>query len=183
MALMLLNYISNKNKVVLNHNKSTRNKLNLHSFYGLIEVKHSIRGRIRFRIDTLKGNKKLSEVLIKELNKIDLIRNCQANLVTASLLIEYDASKVDGETIQGVIMKLLNLDKSLDKGRDSNLRVMLKENIKAVDNGIYDFTSGYLDIKATFIIAFLLGAIYRYRRMNKDIFEVLNLLWWASRLI
>lgn len=183
MVLMLLNYISNKNKAVLNHDKSTRNKLNLHSFYGLIEVKHSIKGRIRFKVDILKGNKKISEVLIKELKKIELIKECQVNLVTASLLVEYDACKIDGETIQGVIMKLLNLDKSIENGRGCNLRLMLKENIKAIDSGVYDFTRGYLDTKGVFIVVFLLGAIYRYRKMNKDIFEVLNLLWWSSRLI
>lgn len=183
MILMFLNYISIRNKVTFNPDKSASNKLNMHSFYGLIEVKHAIKGRIRFKIDILKGNRKLSEELVKELDKIDLITNCQANILTASLLLEYDDSKIDGETIQGVIMKLLNLDKVMRKGRDSNIRLILRENIKAIDSGIYDFTRGYLDIRVVFILVFLLGAIYRYRKMNRNIFEILNLLWWSSSLI
>lgn len=159
------------------------NMLNLPSFKNLIEVKSSLEGRIRFYIPMLKANVVQAEALVEQAKRIPVIKKCEVNIITGSVVLEYDRENIDAQTLEGAIIKLLGLDSALDSGRLSKIESEVKSIAKAIDNGIYDYTNGILNAKSLLGLMLVFGAIFRIRntgyRMCPD---YLTLLWWATAL-
>lgn len=180
LGLMMTNLVVKKDGNTLS--KNNRNKLNLPSFINTFEVVSSIDGRVRFVSPILRNNINIGNMLIEQLKTIDVIKRAEINVVRGSILVEYDNSSVDGETIEGVLMKLLNLDRAIGN-RTSTIRKKSKNLIEAVNNGIYDYSKGWLDIKTIALLYFISSAFYdlrvRGRRASQD---YLTLLWWSSSL-
>lgn len=53
-------------------------------------IQHAIRGRIRIKIDKVKGNPSLAKELEQRLTASSIVRRATANPLTGSLLILYD---------------------------------------------------------------------------------------------
>ena len=178
-GLMALNTFVRKEGEV----KNNKNKLNLPSFANNFSVVSSIDGRIRFKAPILKNNEQISNYLISQLKSIDVIKKAEINIYLGTILVSYDSSKIDGETIEGVIMKLLKLDEQLEN-RVSSIRQKAIEGINAINNGIYDYSRGILDIKTIVLLYFIGGAIYDFKiRRNRVRLDYFTLLWWGSSLL
>ena len=61
------------------------------SFQGVLEVKHSIAGRMRVRIPSMKSNRAIAERIVKTLSGVGGIRKISANPMLGTVLVEYDA--------------------------------------------------------------------------------------------
>ena len=182
LALMAINAGLNQ-KSNNSPSKDNGNSLKLPSFTGVLEVKNSIDGRVRFKIDALKENELLARTFLEQVKKISVIKYAEVNICLGTMLIEYDSSMVDGLTLQGAVMKLLGIDSQLEGNRTSRLRTSAENCVEALDSGIYEFTKGILDFKSVFIMIFLLGAFYDYRTYGRRIPAYPTLLWWCSRLL
>ncbi|WP_101772474.1 HMA2 domain-containing protein [Peptostreptococcus faecalis] len=172
----------NRNKEELKNTKNG-NTLKLPSFKNALEVKSSIEGRVRFFAPIVKSNEAVSESLISQIKKIPVIKKCEINIITGTILIEYDSSQVDAQTIEGAVIKLLGIDKFIDEGRVSTVKKESDSFMSAVNNGLYDFTGGLFDVKSLVAVLFIVGAIYDIKRFGLNRTPGYpTLLWWSSRL-
>ncbi|MBC2576209.1 HMA2 domain-containing protein [Peptostreptococcus canis] len=184
-TLFLLASILGKNKKgsLGLYSKNKLNTLELPSFKNILEVRSSVNGRIRFFVPVLKSNLELAELLTSQVKKISVIKKCEVNLVTGSVLVEYDSDNLDAQTLEGVIMKLLSLDEKLDEGRTSEIEKKVGTFKNAINNGVYDFTGGILNIKSLMALLFLGAAVYDVKKMGaRRTPDYITFLWWTTTL-
>lgn len=181
LALMMANSLVRKNDVL--GNNTSPNHLNLPSFVNTFEVKSSIKGRIRFSVPYLKNNPMIASHLIEQVKKIQVIKKCTVNVALGTVLVEYNSNVVDAQTIEGALIKILGIDAMLDEGRVGEVRIKAREVVDAVNNGIYDYSNGILDIKSIALLLFLSGAVYDIRKLGvRRLPGYATLLWWSSSL-
>ncbi len=143
---------------LLNKNDFTKkNKANIPSFKGVLEVKHSIKGRIRFYIPILKENEEAKSILITQLSRVSAIKSIEVNLITGSLLICYEEKTVDTAVLIGVIAKLLGLEEAIAKKPEALVTREMKSMKEAINMAVYEKTNGLMDSKSLFILLTILG--------------------------
>lgn len=159
-----------------------KNKSNLPSFKGVLEIKHSINGRIRFYIPMLNNNEEAKELLIGQLSRVPAIKVVEVNTITNSLLVVYDEKAVDPAVLIGVIAKLLSLEESLTKKPEALVTRELKNMKEAVNMAVYEKTSGLLDIKSIITILLVVSGFVIVRRNPLSFPNGYTLLRWGTRL-
>ena len=159
-----------------------KNKSNLPSFKGVLEIKHSINGRIRFYIPMLNNNEEAKEPLIGQLSRVSAIKVVEVNTITNSLLVVYDEKAVDPAVLIGVIAKLLGLEESLTKKPEALVTRELKNMKEAVNMAVYEKTSGLLDIKSIITILLVVSGFVIVRRNPLSLPNGYTLLRWGTRL-
>lgn len=145
--------------------KRNKNSLNLPSFIGVIEVKHSVRGRIRLYVPILKKDEASRQLLLEQLGRVDSIKHIEISNITGSLTVKYDPEQIDPALLIGVVAKLLGLESELTKKRESLVSREMKNMKEAVNLSVYNKTRGLLDIKAIYIIIVILLGIRSVRKM------------------
>lgn len=166
-------------EIMVKEKKKSKNSLNLPSFMGVIEVKHSIEGRIRLYIPLLKKDKSSSEILLNQLGRVESIKHIEINNITGSLTIIYDKDKIEPSLLIGVIAKLLQLEGELLRKKESLVTRELGNMKEAVNLAIYNKTKGLLDMKAIYIIAVLFFALRGIKLMPKALPNGYTMLKWA----
>lgn len=146
-------------------NVTRTNKKNLPSFKGVLEIKHSMEGRIRFYIPILKNNNEAKTILEGQLSKVPDIKKIEANLITGSLLVVFNDKAVEPAILIGVVIKLLGLNVEVDK-RPEAVATREMRNIKeSLNMAIYEKSNGLLDSKSIFVLLSLFGG-YRMIKAN-----------------
>lgn len=161
--------------------KKSRNSLNLPSFKGVIEVKHSLKGRVRFYVPLLKNNEQIGQILISQLGKVDTISHIEVNGVTGSVVIKYDPEKIDPALLIGVIAKLLQLEGELTKKREALVSREMVNMKEALNMSIYEKTNGVLDIKSLYIIAALVFGVRKIRKAPTMLPNGYSMLRWSYK--
>ncbi|SFE23639.1 HMA2 domain-containing protein [Peptostreptococcus sp. D1] len=164
--------------------KKNINSLSIPSFKNVIEVRSAIAGRVRFYIPVLKSNHSLANNFITQIKQLPLIKKCEINTLTGSALFEYDEKNLDAQTLEGAVIKLLELDKLINGNKESSIEKEIRNISQAVNNGIYDYTNGKLNTKTLILIALVVGAFYQIRRNGCIIRpDYLTLLWWSRSIL
>nr|WP_293698987.1 hypothetical protein [uncultured Peptostreptococcus sp.] len=159
------------------------NNLKLPSFKNALEVKSSIPGRVRFYAPILVGNIEVANSFVDQISKIDVIKTCRVNTLTGTILMEYDHLLLDPQTLEGAVIKLLGVDKSIDEGRVSEVKKASERLFAAVNNGLYDFTNGLLDVKSLAGIALIGAGLLDLRRNGGGrLPDYATLGWWGTSL-
>lgn len=185
-GLLLASSVLTNSKDIKNVNslKNRINSLSIPSFKNVIEVRSAIDGRVRFYIPVLKSNHNLANNFITQIKQIPLIKKCEINTLTGSALFEYDGKNLDIQTLEGAVIKLLELDKIINGDKESSIEKEIKNISQAVNNGIYDYTNGKLNSKTLILIALVVGAFYQIRRNGCAIRpDYLTLLWWSRSIL
>lgn len=178
LGLVLANLASRGGK------KNSGNRLSLPSFKNAIEVKSSIPGRVRFYIPSIKNDMDTANTLFEQLGKIQVIKSCRINVMTATVLVEYDHDNLDPSTLEGAIIKLLGIDKNILEKRVSRMKLEGSKVIDTANNAIYDFTNGIFDLKTLIATIFILYGIRDYRVSRGNCTPgAATLFWWGSQLL
>lgn len=158
------------------------NRKILPDFYGILEVKHYIKGRVRLKVNTLINDEIKAQELeerISVLNGIDFI---STNILTGSVLIKFQEEIVDPITLIGAILSILGLEEEVFNKRPSLIFTGMKEILESVDFAIYNKSKGILDLKSAIAILFLINGIRKIRQ-NPIMPNGINLLWWGFNLV
>lgn len=182
-ALLLINAFNRKNRDKDLSGGNEGNNLKLPSFKNALEVKSSIPGRVRFYAPVLVGNIEAANIFIDKISKISVIKSCRVNTLTGTIVMVYDHEQLDPQTLEGAVIKLLGIDKSIDEGRVSEVKKFSEKIFAAVNNGLYDFTNGLLDVKSLASLSLLAAAIFDRRRYGGGRTPgYATLCWWSTSL-
>lgn len=145
--------------VVTNKNVTNKNSMKLPSFKGVLEIKHSMSGRIRFSIPLLKENEEAKQVLVEQLSKVPAISKLEISLITGSLLICFDEKVVDPAILIGAIIKILGLEDQIGNRPEALATTELKNIKESINMAIYEKSNGILDGKSLFILLTLISGV------------------------
>ena len=159
-----------------------KNNMLLPNFYGVFEVKSATKNRLRMEIEKLKNNKVEIANLKENLKKIEVIKNFKVIESLGSLTVEFDDKEIDTQFMIGIVLKSLNLDEELLKGREAKAKTLFKTVAQIADITIYNKTKGLFDTKT------LLGTgllIYGLKKFKADMILPggATLIWWSYRLL
>ncbi len=146
-------------------------------FKNIIEIKHSIPGRIRFIIPELKNIGIIEGYLKEQLQKMDAIENVELNAVTGSLLIKFDP-ELNPDILITALLKLLDLEKYVEENPTSLVNGELKKVGNALNRAVYEQTNGLLDAKTSLSLFLVSYGAYQLIR-NTSVPAGLNFFWWA----
>lgn len=109
-----------------------------------IKVSHSIPGRIRFKVNSMKmipdEYKEYQKFLFEALEKLDGITNVEINLVTGSILVNYDINKLYEKKVLKWVDTIkavgINNYDVIEKYGDTNLDFVIKTINQQLDEAV-----------------------------------------------
>lgn len=162
--------------------KKKEEDIEVPTFRGIIEVKHKLKGRIRFSIPILKGNSEGFEELKAQLDRIEPILGVETNYITGSLLIKY-REDIQPTLIVGILIKLLGLEDRVKNKPQAFVTREFKSAQDSVSLAIDEKTNGFLDLNAVFFLLFTLTGISRIIKNPKVGPAGFTYLWWGYSMI
>lgn len=152
-------------------------------FNGQLEIRQNISGRLRLSSPFLR-NKEQGYSLITQLSRVDGIKKIGSDYRIGSMLIEYDASKVEGELLVGALLKLMGIDNPSENIPKSMVMKEIQLANQAVNMAILDKTNGFLDLRTIVPITFLGLAVKSYANSgNLGIPAPITLLYWSYKTL
>lgn len=152
-------------------------------FREVVEIKHAFPGRIRFYVPTLKNNPEACLSLKEQLSKAEVISELVVNPVTGSLLIVYQPDATEETTLTGVVIKLLGLEKEVEKEPQPMLGKELTGMVKSLNTSIYEYSDGLMDLSDLVTISFFSLGAYSMLRNPRMLPSGLSMIYWAYRTI
>lgn len=153
-------------------------KEKLPNFRNILEVKHSIPGRIRLQCNPIKENLELKDVLINTFSQIKGVNEISVNSLIGTILVRYDKNSMDAVLIIGIILKILGLDEEVENTNKSLVTKESKEILNSVSHAIYEKTNGILDLKSSVMVFILAYAIYDIKTRPGLRPAGITCLWW-----
>lgn len=158
------------------------NKKMLPDFYGILEVQHYIKGRIRLKVNSLIQDDEKAKELVGKLASLNGIEDISVNTLIGSVLIKFSEEVVDPITLIGAILSILGLEEEVFDKKNGKLFSGMREVIESIDFAIYNKTKGILDLKSTIALLFIINGIRKIRQ-NPIMPNGVNLLWWGFNII
>lgn len=150
------------------------------SITGPIRTSHMLPGRVRFHISSLKNNESAIEIVEKQIPKIDGIQSVQVNQITGSVLIHFDRDKLEPELLCAALIRLLDLEKELEKMPKAMLSKELREMGNSLNRAVFERSGGIIDLWTAIPI---LLAIMGFRKILTERATMwptgFTMLWWA----
>ena len=152
------------------------------SYKNIIELKHLLPGRVRFRVPKLIKNDIESKKILKQAAGIDFIHSVSINELTGSLLIKYDPEKVTPDIIFFLCVKLLGLEEEISKPPKPLIVEEVKEISTSLNRVVYEKSNGLVDLKTLIPISFAAYGVYKLATKTHPLAPgALTLLYWAYR--
>lgn len=152
------------------------------SFRGVVEVIHSIEGRIRFKVPSLKDDTQGLNDLNDQLSRISSIKSVQTNSVTGTVLIVY-TDEIEPTLLMGIMIKLLGLQEKVQKGTQSLVTKEFKSVEESLNLAIDEKTNGMLDLKSLMFLALSIIGIRKMIKYPTNTPPGFNYLWWGYTAI
>jgi len=108
-----------------------------------VSLKHSIDGRLRLKITSVKNSETTATAVEELLNAQNAVKHCRANPLTGSVIIKYDSDMATGETF----LQLLK-EEGFFEGSPAN-----EDHIQTVNNNSEQSIAGIIFTKAIEIAA------------------------------
>ncbi len=145
-----------------------------------IITKHSLPGRIRFRIPLLAGQEKTMAELTKQLKKIDGITGIDTSPVTGSVLILYDEKKLQPDLLFTILIRLLDLEKELERTPDSSIKKGFNRFSQGVNQAIFTKSGGWIDLRTLVPLTLGITGLYRLWTIRPiPMPTAITMIWWA----
>ena len=158
------------------------NKKMLPDFYGILEVQHYIKGRIRLKVNSLIQDDEKAKELVGKLASLNGIEDISVNTLIGSVLIKFSEEVVGPITLIGAVLNILGLEEEVFDKKNGKLFSGMREVIESIDFAIYNKTKGILDLKSTIALLFIINGIRKIRQ-NPIMPNGVNLLWWGFNII
>lgn len=158
------------------------NKKMLPDFYGILEVQHYIKGRMRLKVNSLVQDDEKAKELVGKLASLNGIEDISVNTLIGSVLIKFSEEVVDPITLIGAVLSILGLEEEVFDKKNGKLFSGMREVIESIDFAIYNKTKGILDLKSTIALLFIINGIRKIRQ-NPVMPNGVNLLWWGFNII
>ena len=158
------------------------NKKMLPDFFGILEVQHYIKGRIRLKVNSLIQDDEKAKELVGKLASLNGIEDISVNTLIGSVLIKFSEEVVDPITLIGAVLSILGLEEEVFDKKNGKLFSGMREVIESIDFAIYNKTKGILDLKSTIALLFIINGIRKIRQ-NPIMPNGVNLLWWGFNII
>lgn len=158
------------------------NKKMLPDFYGILEVQHYIKGRIRLKVNSLIQDDEKAKELVGKLASLNGIEDISVNTLIGNVLIKFSEEVVDPITLIGAVLSILGLEEEVFDKKNGKLFSGMREVIESIDFAIYNKTKGILDLKSTIALLFIINGIRKIRQ-NPIMPNGVNLLWWGFNII
>ncbi len=147
---------------------------------GPVQTDHLLPGRVRFRVPSLTGAPEQAENLSRRLHTLEGVRHAHVNSTTGSVLIEYREAVVQPELLFAATVRLLGLEKELERTPRPALVRELRAMLDSLNRVVYDRTSGLLDFSSALLL--LLAAV-GVRKLTQEGAKALpagfTLVWWG----
>jgi hypothetical protein len=147
----------------------------------IISVVHRIPGRIRLRVPSLIGRDETALRLRTTLGRIDSVSAVGVSPATGSVLFEYDKDRVSADTLAAAVIRLLGLERELDKDVQPESLTELRKFEKSLNRAVYEKSGGTLDLRtAMFIVLAVMGIQRILKQGSMALPAGFTLLWWAG---
>lgn len=153
-------------------------------YRGIIEIKHALPGRIRYRIPKVSQSNKTLEPLKKQLLSVKGINDVQINPVSASVLVYYDEIQIQPLYIFAALVKLFDLESQMKRSPRSAVKKEINDIAASLDRATFEYTRGLLDLKTGMPLLLILFAGYQFFiKRNTSLPGGMTFLWWAYALL
>jgi copper chaperone CopZ len=149
----------------------------LPSFPGVIETVHALPGRARFRVPEIIGYGSDATTLEKHLARLDGVDAVRVSPVSGSILVEFDANRVEPEMVMGAIIRLLGLEEQIDRAPHSRVGQEIRQAGDALNRAVHEQTRGIIDLYTGLPLLLVVLAVRNIATQNGQMGW--PLLWWA----
>jgi hypothetical protein len=161
--------------------KKTRTSFSpLLSKTGPLITRHLIAGRVRFYAPSLQGKKEKARMVEDRLGTIEGVKEISASPLTGSILIHFDESILQADLLAAGLIKLLDLEKELEKTPASATGRKIGDFLKDANRAVYDKTDGLTDLRTALALAMAIAGVYKIASERSNTLPAgVTLLWWA----
>ncbi len=149
--------------------------------HGPVTTEHVLPGRVRFAVPSLKDDDSKADLLQEKLSTLEGVQKVEVTPVTGSVLIDYRDGIVQPELLFAAVVRLLGLEKDLQKTPRPKLVKELRSMLDSLNRVVYDRTGGLLDFTSALLI--LLAAVGVKKMIAdgaKSVPAGFTLLWWGA---
>jgi hypothetical protein len=147
---------------------------------GPIQTSHVLPGRVRFHVSSLKNDDNKTNLIKEQLPKIEGVDSVQVNKTSGSVLFRFNKEKIKPELLCAALIRLLELEKELEKTPKPILTKELSEMGTALNRAVFEKTGGIIDLWTAVPILLI---IFGFRRILTDRATMwptgFTMLWWA----
>ncbi len=153
----------------------------LPNYWGALEVRHQLPGRVRFVCARLVADAVASKKVEQELPRLPGVVQVCADPRTGSVVVRYDPARIDAQTVQAGILALAELDHVHDTPPPGALSRMTDGAIDALNLALMDVTRGAVDLDfAVPTVLMAAATVLSMRKSAAAIPAVVTLTWWAT---
>ena len=179
----VISLLANKDAAGLFGNiRRNADTLRVPSFPGIIERRHVLPGRLRFRVNALKGNRDGAALLENRLPVLPGVGSVRCDTRTGTVLVTGESS-LDGALVVAGIAKILGLEKEIDRRPVSRITRAVRRSWQGVDRALYDRTGGLLTVRDLVGILLLASTVRQVVSTGRlGLPPAFTLVWWLFHL-
>ena len=149
--------------------------------HGPVNTEHALPGRVRFGVPSLKGDDSKAGFLKEKLSTLDGVQSVDVTPVTGSVVICYREGVVRPELLYAAIVRLMGLEKDLEKTPQPKLVKELRSVLDSLNRVVYDRTGGIVDFTSSLLILLAaMGVKKMFAEGAKAMPAGFTLLWWGA---
>lgn len=149
-------------------------------FAGVMEVSHTLPGRLRLRAPVLVGRRRAAEQLAKSLAGLDGIRAAEVSAVSGSVLLRFAPERVSPDILMGAVIRLLGLEREVLRTPPSRIGEAIHQAGDSLNGAIHAQTGGLIDLWTAVPLLLVAGGVRQLALGNPVGWP---LLWWAYRAL
>ncbi len=148
----------------------------------VIEIKHSIPGRVRFHVPCMKNNTESKSKLLSTMKSVSSIEKISIDTLTSSILISYKEDEVSEEILLGALIKLLGLEEIIENHKDPVILSEIKRFNESLNYSFFKKTKGALDFNTLLPLMFIFFGLKKIYIKKGDVSaNPYSLLYWAYK--
>ena len=150
------------------------------SFSGVLEVVHSLPGRMRLRMPSLRARARALAAFAASLKRLEGVQDVTVNPVLGTALVRYDAAALTPSLVVAAATHGFDFETAL-RGRQSLVGGELRALHYALNQAVMQRTGGVLDLSALMTALLIVAFVRGISGRGGPKFSPLAVLWWLHR--